>query len=131
MAGLVATERICPSLRRSPPLTAPSLPLDVSRGAQTTSPFLQSLKVEDTSGFLPSGLLHSAGTVHMVRDAQRLPPASASPALAFTLDTPTHSATHSNTPPPPPQGSSYCNEQRRRGFCPGTGSLISSAQRGN
>ncbi|KAF4100006.1 hypothetical protein G5714_020132 [Onychostoma macrolepis] len=38
-------KRICPSPRRSPPLTAPSLLLDASRGAQATSPLLRSLKV--------------------------------------------------------------------------------------
>ncbi len=33
--------------------------------------------------------------------------------------------------PPFQRGSSYCGEQRQRGFCPATGSLFSSAQRSN
>ncbi len=36
-----------------------------------------------------------------------------------------------NPPPPFQRGSSYCCEQRQRGFCPTAGSLLSSAQRGN
>ncbi len=67
-------KRICPSLRCSPPPTAPSSPLGTSRGAQATSPLWRPLKVRDTSGFLPSELLQVADIVHVVRDAQRFPP---------------------------------------------------------
>ncbi len=50
-------KRICPSLRCSPPPTAPSSPLGAPRGVQslqTTSPLQRLLKVGDTSGFLLS-----------------------------------------------------------------------------
>ncbi|KAF4112517.1 hypothetical protein G5714_007312 [Onychostoma macrolepis] len=40
--------------------------------------------VRDTSGFLRSELLQVADIVQAVRDAQRFPPASVFPALAFT-----------------------------------------------
>ncbi len=50
-------KRIGPSLRCSPPPTAPSSPLGAPRGVQslqTTSPLQRLLKVGDTSGFLLS-----------------------------------------------------------------------------
>ncbi len=81
-------KRICPSPRCSPPPTAPPSPLEAPRGAQATSLYWRPLKVRDTPGFLPAGLLQVAGSVHAVRDV--------SPALAFTasLD---HTSTHEDT----------------------------------
>ncbi len=61
-------KRICPSPRCSPPPTAPSSPLEAPRGAQATSLYWRPLKVRDTPGFLPAGLLQVAGSVHAVRD---------------------------------------------------------------
>ncbi len=84
---------ICPSLRCSPPSTAPSSPLGTSWGVQATYSLQQLLKVRDTSGFLPSELLQVAGFVHARRDAQRFPPASVFPALAFTASL-GHASTH-------------------------------------
>ncbi len=65
-------KRICPSPRCSPP-TAPPSPLKAPRGAQATSPHWRPLKIRDTPGFLPAGLLQVAGSVHAVRDAQHFP----------------------------------------------------------
>ncbi len=65
-------KRICSSPRCSPP-TAPPSPLKAPRGAQATSPHWRPLKIRDTPGFLPAGLLQVAGSVHAVRDAQHFP----------------------------------------------------------
>ncbi len=55
----------------SPP-TAPSSLLGTSRGAQSTSPLQQLLKIRDTSSFLPSELLQVAGFVHVRRLSLRV-----------------------------------------------------------